>query len=363
MRIAIATDAWAPQVNGVVRTLQAVRGELEAMGHEVLVLSPDLFGSIPCPSYPEIRLAVTGLGRVGRMLADFAPDAVHLSTEGPVCLAARRWCQRRGLPFTTAYHTQFPDYVAKRTGVNARWVWRYIRWFHAPAEAILVSTPSIARTLTAQGLGRVRPWGRGVDLRLFSPSQRADPMIAALPRPVQLYVGRVAPEKNIEAFLHSGHPGSKVVVGEGPQRAGLAARFHDAHFLGPRSGADLAAAYAAADVFVFPSRTDTFGLVMIEAMACGAPVAAYPVNGPQDILTDKVGAMDEDLDIAIGAALRLSRSACTDYAATFSWTASAEQFLAGLAPVNHVWRGERLGRRFGFVAAAARCELPVRNVE
>jgi glycosyltransferase involved in cell wall biosynthesis len=219
MRIAIVTDAWSPQINGVVRTLQATRDELRRMGHEVLVISPDLFASLPCPTYPEIRLAFASTGAVGRMLEDFDAHAVHLATEGPVCLAARRWCLARDFPFTTAYHTQFPDYVAARTGMNPEWVWRYIRWFHGPAQAILASTPSIAATLASHGLTRVRRWGRGVDLSLFSPGVAPDPALAALPGPVQIYVGRIAVEKNIEAFLDSKHPGTKVIVGEGPARA------------------------------------------------------------------------------------------------------------------------------------------------
>jgi glycosyltransferase involved in cell wall biosynthesis len=335
VRIAIATDAWSPQVNGVVRTLQAVRAELERQGHEVLVVSPDLFYSMPCPTYPEIRLAFARTAAVGKMLADFNPHAIHLATEGPVCLAARRWCLTRNFPFTTAYHTQFPDYVSARTGVKPEWVWRYIRWFHWPAQSILASTPSIAATLRAHDLTRVRHWGRGVDLSTFSADIAPDPEIAALPGPIQLYVGRVAIEKNIEAFLTARHPGTKLVVGDGPARAMLAAKFPGAKFLGPRFGNDLAATYAAADVFVFPSRTDTFGLVMIEALACGVPVAAYPVTGPVDILNDQVGAMDEDLDLAIAAALTRDRRSCGAYGRSFTWEASAHQFLSALVPVGY----------------------------
>lgn len=339
MRIAIATDAWSPQVNGVVRTLQAVRAELERQGHEVLIVSPDLFYSMPCPTYPEIRLAFASTASVGKMLADFAPNAIHLATEGPVCLAARRWCLTRGFPFTTAYHTQFPDYVSARTGVNPEWVWRYIRWFHWPAQSILASTPSIAATLKSHDLTKIRHWGRGVDLATFGPQVGPLAAIEALKAdgsgPIQLYVGRVAIEKNIEAFLTAKHPGIKVIVGDGPARASLAARYPDAHFLGPLFGADLAGAYAAADVFVFPSRTDTFGLVMIEALASGTPVAAYPVTGPVDVLTPQVGAMDEDLDTAIAAALTRDRGACAAYGQTFTWEASARQFLGALVPVEH----------------------------
>ncbi|OYY90477.1 MAG: alpha-mannosyltransferase [Sphingomonas sp. 28-66-16] len=338
MRIAIATDAWSPQVNGVVRTLQSVRAELERQGHEVLVVSPDLFYSMPCPTYPEIRLAFARTAAVGKMLADFRPNAIHLATEGPVCLAARRWCLARNFPFTTAYHTQFPDYVSARTGIDPGWIWRYITWFHWPAQAVLASTPSIAETLRAHGLTRIRHWGRGVDLGTFGADVAPDPAIRALaaaaPGPVQLYVGRVAIEKNIEAFLESTHPGHKVIVGDGPARLTLQAKYPEAHFLGPKFGADLAAAYAAADVFVFPSKTDTFGLVMIEALASGLPVAAYPVTGPIDVLKPGVGVMADDLTVAIAAALTLDRGACAAYGRGFTWEASARQFLDALAPVD-----------------------------
>ena len=333
MRIAIVTDAWSPQVNGVVRTLQSVRDELVRQGHDVLIVSPDLFYSMPCPTYPEIRLAFASTGSVGRMLEDFSPQAIHLATEGPVCLAARRWCLARDFPFTTAYHTQFPDYVAARTGVNPEWVWRYIRWFHSPAQSILASTASIADTLKAHGLTQIRHWGRGVDLSTFG-DPVPDPAIGALPGPIQLYVGRVAIEKNIEAFLTATHPGSKVIVGDGPALTALKAKFPDAHFLGPKFGADLAAAYAAADVFVFPSKTDTFGLVMIEALACGTPVAGYPVTGPIDVLTPETGAMNDDLDQAIAEALTRDRAACRAYGQDFTWAKSAYQFLHALVPVG-----------------------------
>lgn len=338
MRIAIVTDAWQPQVNGVVRTLTATKAELEAMGHEVLVVSPDRFATLPCPTYPEIRLALTGRGGVGRLVRAFDPDAIHLSTEGPLGLAARRWCMGQGLLFTTAYHTQFPDYLAKRTGVNAELFWRYIRWFHRPADAILVSTASVDGVLAAQGLHHTRRWGRGVDLSLFHPDGPRDEAIAALPGPIQLYVGRIAVEKNIEAFLAAPGPGTKVVVGDGPAREALAARYPQARFVGPRFGGALAAAYRSADVFVFPSLTDTFGLVMIEALACGTPVAALPAPGPVDVLSPAVGAIDAALDCAILAALGRDRAACATYARAFTWAASAAQFLNALAPIRPIAR-------------------------
>lgn len=336
MKIAIVTDAWAPQVNGVVRTLQATRRELEADGHEVMVISPDLYRSVPCPTYPEIRLALASSRSVGKRLAAFEPDAIHLSTEGPLCMAARRWCLKGGLGFTTAYHTQFPDYVAKRTRLPAGLFWRYIRRFHRPARAVLASTPSVRDQLAEKGIGPLRAWGRGVDLENFTPDAPLPAEYAELPRPIQLYVGRVAVEKNIEAFLATAHPGTKVVVGDGPARAALEARFPDAVFLGAKSGRDLAGAYAGADVFVFPSRTDTFGLVMIEALACGTPVAAYPVSGPADIVTDEVGALDSDLSRAISAALTRDRADCAHYGSRFTWKASATEFLDALFPLGTV---------------------------
>lgn len=332
MKIAIVTDAWTPQVNGVVRTLHATRAGLRAMGHEVMVVSPDLFRSIPCPTYPEIRLALPA-GGVAARLAAFAPDAIHLSTEGPLCLAARRWCLARGLPFTTAYHTQFPDYVAARTGVSPALVWRYIRWFHRPASAVLAATPSIAATLREHGIAQVRPWGRGVDRALFRPDGPRDPMLAALPGPVLLGVGRVAVEKNLEAFLALDLPGTKVVVGHGPARASLAARFPRALFLGHRGGEALAACYRAADALVFPSRTDTFGLVMAEAMACGTPVAAFPVTGPRDVLAHGGGSTDDDLAAAVRAALALDRDDVARCGARFDWGVATRQFLDALAPI------------------------------
>ncbi|QDX28174.1 glycosyltransferase family 1 protein [Sphingomonas suaedae] len=333
MRIAIVTDAWEPQVNGVVRTLQSVKRVLEEQGHKVLVISPERFYSVPCPTYPEIRLAMVRSRTIGDLLDAFSPHAVHLATEGPVCVAARRWCLKHDFPFTTAYHTQFPDYVEARSGVPAEWVWRYIRWFHAPAQSILASTPSIREALVAHGLSQVRHWGRGVDLSNFRPGLAKHPAMAVLDGPVQLYVGRVAVEKNLEAFLASGHPGTKVVVGDGPARAALEANYPEVRFLGPLFGTELASAYAAADVFVFPSRTDTFGLVMIEALACGTPVAAYPVTGPVDILTPETGAMNANLDVAIAAALTRDRAACAAYGASFTWEASAAQFLSALVPI------------------------------
>ena len=334
MKIMIVTDAWSPQVNGVVRTLQTVRAELEKEGAEIEVISPDLFRSIPCPTYSEIRLALTTRRAVGARIEAFAPDSLHIATEGPLGLAARRWCMKHGYGFTTAYHTQFPQYLAKRTKLPPRLFWRYISWFHRPARAVMASTQTLRGELHANGLPVTRLWGRGVDLDCFRPDAPPHPAYAGLERPIQLYVGRVAVEKNIEAFLASPHPGSKVVVGDGPALAGLRRKFPEVQFLGALRGATLASAYAGADVFVFPSRTDTFGLVMIEALACGTPVAAYPVPGPLDVLTDVVGAMDEDLTVATAAALTRDRAACAAYGGAFSWQASASQFRGALVPLR-----------------------------
>jgi glycosyltransferase involved in cell wall biosynthesis len=330
MRIAIVTDAWAPQVNGVVRTLAAVVRELRRRGHEVEVISPDLYRSLPCPTYPEIRLALAGRRAVGRRLERFAPDAIHISTEGPLGWAARRWCLSRRCAFTTAYHTQFPDYLARRTGLPAALFWPYIRGFHGPSAGIMVATETISRQLRAHGLGQLRPWSRGVDLADFGPDVAPPYLFVELPRPIQLYVGRVAVEKNIETFLRNTHPGAKVVVGDGPALARLRAEFPEAHFLGKQTGVALSACYASADVFVFPSRTDTFGLVMIEALACGTPVAAFPVAGPLDVLTPRSGVLAERLEDAIAGALSLDRESCLAHGRSFSWEASADQFLAAL---------------------------------
>lgn len=334
MRIVIVTDAWAPQVNGVVRTLQTVRGELRRDGHRVDMISPDLFRSVPCPTYPEIRLVLARRAAVGSAIAGANPDALHIATEGPLGVAARGWALANGFAFTTAYHTQFPDYIARRTRLPAAWFWNYIRWFHRPASAILVSTRAVAAQLDGHGLGHTCLWGRGVDFSCFHAAAPPDPRVAGLPGPVQLYVGRIAVEKNIEAFLAASHSGSKVVVGDGPSLERLKRRHRDVMFLGALRGGALAGAYAAADVFVFPSRTDTFGLVMIEALACGTPVAAFPVPGPLDVIEDGVGCLDEDLDAAIAGALKLDRARCAEFARGFSWRRSADQFRQSLVPMR-----------------------------
>lgn len=344
-RIAIVTDAWLPQMNGVVRTLTTTCEILRRWGHDVRVISPEKFKSVPCPTYPEIRLALTFPGQVARQLKRLAPDAIHIATEGPLGFAARRYCAAQRIPFTTAYHTQFPDYLASRTPVPASMFWRYIEWFHRPAQRIMVAAESIRKELRAKSLNRLHHWGRGVDLDIFTPDAPPPPEYANLPRPIQLYVGRISVEKNIEAFLGSSYPGSKVIVGGGPAQAELEAKYPHAHFLGRRSGRELAGCYAGADVFVFPSKTDTFGLVMIEALACGTPVAAYPVPGPIDIVTSKTGALAEDLDRAIAGAVYSDRAACAAYGAEFSWDTATEQFLSALTP---------LAQHTGFAAQSQR---------
>ncbi len=345
MKIAIITDAWAPQVNGVVRTLTAVTERLRALGHELLVISPDQYASIPCPSYPEIRLALTTRFGIGARLSEFAPDAVHIATEGPLGIAARRFCLDHGYPFTTAYHTQFPDYLARRTGLPAAMFWPFIRWFHAPAHAILVSTETVRAQLREQGLGQVVHWGRGVDLTCFGPDAPRPALYAGLSGPIQLYVGRVAVEKNIETFLEQDLPGTKIVVGDGPARAELAKKYPEAKFLGARFGEELARCFRDADVFVFPSWTDTFGLVILEAMATGTPVAAFPAHGPIDIIPGSgAGAIDDDLRVACMACLDLDRADVRAYAEKFSWRASAEQFVENLEPYPEPERG-RFWRR------------------
>ena len=332
--LVVVTDAWHPQVNGVVRTLSSTCSLLRGWGCAVELIAPHQFRSVPCPTYPEIRLALASPGGGARRLAALAPEAIHIATEGPLGLAARRFCVREGVPFTTAYHTQFPAYLARRTGLPEKAFWPYIRWFHAPAQRVMVATGSIRKELKAQGVERLHHWSRGVDLSCFNPGAPRPREFAALEGPILLYVGRVSIEKNIEAFLECDYPGDKVIVGDGPAREALAARYPDAHFLGSRSGAALAGCYAHADAFVFPSRTDTFGLVMIEALACGTPVAAYPVAGPRDIVTEEVGALSEDLARAIDAARYCDRKACAAEGARYSWEAATLQFAAGLVAME-----------------------------
>jgi glycosyltransferase involved in cell wall biosynthesis len=329
MRLALVTDAWLPQVNGVVRTLGHTVRELSAAGHEVSVISPAEFRTVPCPTYPEIRLSLFAGRAVRRRLDALAPDAVHVATEGPLGLAARNWCVRRSRPFTTAYHTQFPEYLRARLPIPLALGYAAVRWFHGRAARTLVTTPSMHRHLESRGFRNLALWGRGVDTELFRPGSKA---FLDLPRPVWLYFGRVAVEKGIGDFLRLDLPGTKLVVGDGPAAAELRRRHPEVVFAGYRHGEDLAAHIAASDVFVFPSRTDTFGLVLLEAMACGVPVAAYPVTGPIDVVVDGVtGVLRDDLRAAALAAQHLDPGACRAHALRYSWEASGREFLAGLA--------------------------------
>jgi glycosyltransferase involved in cell wall biosynthesis len=330
LRLALVTDAWQPQMNGVVRTLMRTCDELRAMGHEVTVISPDQFNGFPCPTYPEIKLALLPGRKIARQVEAFRPQAIHIATEGPLGHAARSYCVAHGLPFTTAYHTRFPEYVQARFSVPVGLSYAWLRRFHGAARSVMVATPSIEEDLVSRGFANIRRWSRGVDTTLFRPR---DKQLLDLPRPVHLFVGRVAVEKNIEAFLSLALPGSQVVVGDGPQLEQLKRRFPKAHFLGRKTGEDLARHYAAADVFVFPSLTDTFGLVILEALASGIPVAAFPVPGPKDIIDDSGGALDMDLGRAIARALAVPPDRCRARAEQFSWRAATEQFLGNLAPI------------------------------
>jgi glycosyltransferase involved in cell wall biosynthesis len=337
-RILIVSDAWRPQVNGVVRTLATVTDELLAQGCTLEVVGPDRFRSVPTPGYAEIRLAIAPRRRLARIAEAFAPEAVHIATEGPLGWAMRAICRAKGWSFTTSFHTRFPDYLHARTRIPTAWSWAVMRRFHEAGVGTFCATPSLARELAGRGFTRVMPWSRGVDLDRFNPataSHGAGEAWEALPRPIFLYAGRIAVEKNIEAFLGLDLPGSKVVVGDGPQRAALMRRFPGAHYTGWRDNGALARAYARADVFVFPSRTDTFGLVLLESLASGTPVAAYPVTGPLDVIGDApVGALDEDLRAACLRALDADRAACRAHAERFSWAACAQRFRESLARIG-----------------------------
>ncbi len=342
MRILLATDAWAPQINGVVRTLRNTIDQLVRFGHEVEVISPDGFRTVPLPTYPEIRLALSPDREVRRRFDAFDPEAIHIATEGPIGLATRRVCLARGLRFTTAYHTRFPEYISARTGLPPGLIYPLVRWFHGAADAVMVGTPALRDELARRGFRHLRDWSRGVDVDLFRPATRAE---SPWPRPVFLFTGRVAVEKNLDAFLSLDLPGTKVVVGDGPAHAALARRHPSVVFAGMHTGESLVHQYRQADVFVFPSLTDTFGLVMLEAMACGVPVAAFPVSGPIDVVTSPAaGVLDHDLRAACLRALELDRDAVRRHAERFSWETCSRQFESNLVaarcgPVRE--RGDR----------------------
>jgi glycosyltransferase involved in cell wall biosynthesis len=356
MRILLATDAWEPQVNGVVRTLTRTVAECRAMGHEVEVIQPDLFKTVPCPTYPEIRLALGAYDPMQERFKAFEPEAVHIATEGPIGLSARRICLEWKLPFTTSYHTKFPEYVSARFPVPVSVGYAYMRWFHKSSGRLMVATPSMRDELQRHGFRNISPWSRGVDTELFRPDL---PKVFNLERPIWLNVGRVAVEKNIEAFLKLDLPGTKVIVGDGPAREELSKKYPKAMFVGAKFGDELARCFADADAFVFPSLTDTFGLVILEAMATGTPVAAYPAPGPIDIIPGSgAGAVDEDLRAACLACLELDRRQVRAYAEKFSWRASAEEFVRNLQPYPEPEK-TRFWRRLRRLARLRRKTAPI----
>jgi glycosyltransferase involved in cell wall biosynthesis len=332
MRILVATDTWHPHINGVVHTLGELARAAPSFGATIAFLTPEGLPSLPLPTYPGLRLPVARPRTIARQIVELRPAAIHIATEGPIGVLVRRYCRANGLAFTTSFHTRFPEYVAARTPIPENWTWAALRWFHRPAGGVMAPTPALEAELTSRGFDNVMGWPRGVDAALFRPRPNAD---LGLPRPVFLTVGRLAVEKNIEAFLALDLPGTKVVVGDGPARADLKRRFPDAVFLGIRRGEELARAYAGADVFVFPSRTDTYGLVLLEALASGTPVAAFPVCGPRDVVGDApVAALDKDLRAACLKALTLSREQCRAFALERSWDSSARIFLANVRRVS-----------------------------
>jgi glycosyltransferase involved in cell wall biosynthesis len=338
MPVLIATDAWCPQVNGVVRTLTSLEQACATLGVEVRFLTPEGFQSFPVPTYPGLRLAIPRLREVARRIGEAAPEAIHIATEGPIGWSARAYCRRRSLSFTTCYATRFPEYVALRTGLPDAIGYAVMRHFHSAAASTMVATNSLREELAARGFRRLVAWTRGVDTNLFRPG---DAVPFDLPRPIFISVGRVAVEKNLEAFLSLDLPGSKVIIGDGPQLEKLKLRFPQAVFLGEKTGKELASHIAAADVFVFPSLTDTFGVVQLEALACGVPVAAFPVTGPIDVIGERpIGALDRDLRAACLRALRASRKLCRDFALTHSWENCGRQFINNLVPI-HAARARR----------------------
>jgi glycosyltransferase involved in cell wall biosynthesis len=331
MRILVATDAWHPQVNGVVRTLTMMAEAAKGFGVDVSFVTPLSFRTFAMPSYPDLQVALPYPAKIARLIADIRPDSIHIATEGPIGLMVRRYCGRHGLPFTTSFHTRFPEYISARLPIPESWIWAALRWFHNASQAVMAATPALAGELRGRGFRNVVLWPRGVDTNHFHP--RAVDL--GLPRPVFLCVGRVAVEKNLEAFLALDLPGTKLIVGDGPALTALAARYPRAVFWGARQGEALAEAYAGADVFVFPSRTDTFGLVLLEALASGLPVAAFPVTGPRDVIgAAPVGVLNEDLRAACLSALTISPQACLAFAGKHSWEASARAFVENIRNVR-----------------------------
>lgn len=344
IRLTIVTDAWHPQVNGVVRSIETTNRELATMGVAVSMITPARYPSIPMPTYQEIRLSLARYRQVARAIEEQRPDYIHIATEGPLGLWARRWCLKHGMPFSTSYHTRFPEYVAARLPIPIGWLYAYIRWFHNKGGACMVATESLRRELAAKGLDNLGIWSRGIDTQLFHPQPKEEAPFG-LKRPVFITIGRIAVEKNLPAFLDLDLPGAKMVVGDGPAREELQTAYRDVLFTGAKFGEELASAYAQADVFVFPSRTDTFGNTILEALASGVPVAAFPVTGPLDIIPpdSAAGALDEDLVKACLRALECSPTAARALAETFSWQTATRQFLD-----NVVFARATARRRKGF---------------
>jgi len=332
MKIAIPTDAWRPQVSGVVRKFECIIREIELMGHSVCLVTPDMFKTFPLPTYPDIRVAINPGKKTTEILDAFAPDFIHLPTEGSIGLAARSYCLERKYPFTTSYTTRFPEYIRLRFPIPLSVGYSVFRWFHSAYSGVMVSTSALVDELRQWGFKNLVQWTPGVDTSLFTPDRKR-----FLPdaRPILIYVGRVAVEKNLEAFLNLNNGGSKYVVGDGPDFFKLKTRYPQVRFVGSKSGEELAGYYASADVFVFPSRTDTFGLVLLEALASGVPVAAYPVRGPLEIIQQGVtGFLDEDLGVAVVKALKMNRYKCREFALSNNWEKSVGQFIRNLVPIR-----------------------------
>ncbi len=334
LKIAFITDAWHPQINGVVTTIDNTCKTLREQGNELLMITPDQFNTIPCPSYPSIKLAVFCYPKVKKLLDNFSPDRIHIATEGPLGLAARKYCLKHKLAFTTSFHTLFAEYTHLRFKVPISWGYRLLHWFHNPASHIMVATGRVETDLIKRGFKKEKfvRWSRGVDTDRFKPRDKGH---LSYPRPISMFVGRVAVEKSIEDFLALSIPGTKVVVGDGPQLSQLKSQYPEAVFHGFETGEPLAKTMAAADIFVFPSRTDTFGIVMLDALACGLPVAAYPVQGPLDVLIDnQTGCMRENLQEAFYDAIKLKSEDCRKQALTYSWQNCSAQFFKNLVPVR-----------------------------
>ncbi len=334
MRVLIATDAWPPQVNGVVRTLLSLQRAARALGVDIEFLSPDGFRTVPVPTYPGLRLAIPSRRRIAERIEAARPDAIHIATEGPIGHSVRGYCVRRGRPFTTSYTTRFPEYISARAPIPQSLIYAALRRFHGTAAVTMVATPSLMSELRERGFPNLGMWTRGVDSEQFQPDRAIDPGFA---RPIFACLGRVAIEKNLDAFLSLDLPGTKVVIGKGPMEDELKRRYPQAKFLGQLENGTLAAHLAAADVFVFPSLTDTFGVVQLEALASGVPIAAFPVTGPKDVVADNpIGVLSEDLRAACLGALQISREACRAFALRYSWENSARQFIGHVRKVaNH----------------------------